>query len=276
MKMIKMNSKGKTYRQIGAAVSFIEKRMALGRVAFSLDELLEEFELSAIAAKNQLRRLSGKVIRVSPRQSFFLIIGPEHRTMGAPPANWWLQDYFNWLGRPYYLALQSAASEYGSNPQALQVVQVMTDRPIRTIKAGRVQIRFFVKKNIQQTPMRQLPQAPAPLWISTPEATVFDLVRYAVRIGGIDRAAETIRPLVPKLRVGELKRVLNAENKPPIAQRLGFVLEAMGAKKLADAVYNWLPDKRMAVPLYPIKSGRSGFSLVERWQVLNNSNELKL
>ena len=120
-------------RRIGAAEAFIDARMALGRVAFSLAALVEESGLSAIAARFQLLRLRGKVVRVSPRQPFFLIVGPEHRTLGAPPAIWWLDDYFNWLGRPYYLALQSAASSFGSNPQALQVTQVMTDRPKRAM-----------------------------------------------------------------------------------------------------------------------------------------------
>jgi hypothetical protein len=265
----------KSHWQRGAAKAFIDKRLALGCVTFSVDELMKESGLSAIAAKYQLHRLPGKVVRISPRQSFFLIVSPEHRGMGAPPPIWWLQDYFNWLGRPYYLALQSAASAFGSNPQALQVTQVMTDRPRRAIKVGRVQVRFFVKRHINQTPTQQLPQAPAPLYISTPEATAFDLVQYAARIGGIDRAAETIVPLLPKLRVRELKLVLNAENAPSIAQRLGFVFEAKGAKKLADAVYNWLPNKLIAVPLSSIKRERRNFPVIERWQVLNNSNELK-
>jgi hypothetical protein len=271
-----MACNGKSYRKVGAAGAFIDKRLALGRIAFSLREIMEESALSAIAAKNQLRRLSGKVIRVSPRQPFFLIISPEHRIMGAPPAIWWLQHYFDWLGRPYYLALQSAASEFGSNPQALQVTQVMTDRAFRAIKVGRMQVQFFVKNTMKQTPTQQLPQAPAPLCISTPEATVFDLVQYAARIGGIDRAAETIAPLLPKLRVRELKRVLNAENAPTIAQRLGFIFEVKGAKRLADAVYDWLPEKLIVVPLSPIKNGRSSLPIVERWQVLNNSHELRL
>ena len=258
------------------AEKFIDKRLALGRVTFSLDELTKESGISTIAAKHQLKRLHGKAIRVSPRQPFFLIISPEHRAMGAPPAIWWLQDYFNWLGGPYYLALQSAASEFGSSPQALQVTQVMTNLPRREIKVGRVQIRFFVKRVIRQTPIQQLPQAPAPLCISTPEATVFDLIRYANRIGGIDRAAETIKPLLPKLRVGELRRVLNAENTLPTAQRLGFVFEAIGARKLADAVYNWLPERLIIVPLFPTKSEHGNFQIIERWRVLNNSNELKL
>jgi hypothetical protein len=266
----------KMQRQVGAAEKFIDKRLALGRVTFSLDELIKDSGLSKIAARYQLQRLHGKVIRVSPRQPFFLIISPEHRTMGAPPAIWWLQDYFAWLGRPYYLALQSAASEFGSSPQALQVTQVMTDRPCRNIKLGRIQVRFFVKRDIRQTPTQQLPHAPAPLCISTPEATTFDLVRYAGRIGGIGRAAETIKPLLPKLRIGELRRVLNLENTLPTAQRLGSIFEAMGARKLADAVYNWLPDKLITVPLSPSKRESRNYQIIERWKVLNNSNELKL
>jgi hypothetical protein len=121
-----------------------------------------------------------------------------------------------------------------------------------------------------------LSQAPAPLCISTPEATVFDLVRYAVRIGGIDRAAETIAPLLPKLRIRELRRLLNIENAPTNAQRLGFVFQAIGAKRLADAVYNWLPDRLTAIPLSPTRSEYRSYPIVERWQVFNNSSELKL
>jgi len=262
-------------RLIGAADAFVDARVGLGRVAFSLEELTKESGLSAIAAKFQLLRLRGKVVRVSPRQPFFLIVGPEHRSMGAPPANWWLQDYFNWLGRPYYLALQSAASSFGSNPQALQVTQVMTDRPCRAIKVGRIQVRFFVKRSIERTPTQQPAGAVAPVNVSTPEATAFDLVRYATSIGGIERAAETIRPLLPLLRARELKRVLNAENEPAVAQRLGFVIEASGNKSLAKVVRDWLPDKLTLVMLTPAKGKRDSIPLVERWQVLNNSNELK-
>ena len=196
--------------------------------------------------------------------------------MGAPPAIWWLQDYFNWLGRPYYLALQSAASAFGSNPQALQVTQVMTDRPSRAIKAGRIQVRFFVKRGIERTPTQQLAQAAAPLCVSTPEATALDLVRYATSIGGIERAAETIRPLLPGLRARELKRVLRAENETAVAQRLGFVIQAAREKTLAQVVYDWLPEKLTAVPLSPLKGDRKDLPLIERWQVLNNSSELKL
>jgi hypothetical protein len=262
-------------RHVGAAAAFIDARMALGSFAFSLADLMKESGLSAIAAKRQLSRLRGKVVRVSPRQPFFLIVVPEHRTMGAPPSIWWLDDYFKWLGRPYYLALQSAASSFGSNPQALQITQVMTDRPCRALKVGRIHVRFFVKRKIARTPTQQLARAAAPLWISTPEATAFDLVRYATSIGGIDRAAETISPLLPLLRARELKRVLEAENETATAQRLGFILEAGGAQRLARVIHDWLPTKLALVPLSPLQGDRKNIPVVERWQVLNNSAELK-
>jgi AbiEi antitoxin C-terminal domain len=262
-------------RRYGAARAFIDSRLALGHVAFSMGDFMRETGLSLIAARRQLFRLRNMVVRVSPRQPFFLIVEPEHRSMGAPPPIWWLQDYFDWLDCPYYLALQSAASSFGSSPQALQVTQVMTDRPYRPIKLGRVVVKFFVKRHIRRTPTQQLAGAATPLCISTPEATTFDLIRYAPNIGGIERAAETITPLLPVLRARRLMRVLEAENEQTTAQRLGFVLEAGGAKRLAQTVHNWLPHNLPAVPLSPLKAERRKIPLIKRWQVFNNSSELK-
>src|SRR2546427_13176975 len=123
-------SKSKS-RLDGSADAFINQRLALGRVAFPLTELVKETGLSVTAARNQLLRLGNRVTRVSPRHQFFLIISPEHRAVGAPPVAWWLHDYFQWLGEPYYLGLQLAAISFGSNPQALLVTQVMTRIPRR-------------------------------------------------------------------------------------------------------------------------------------------------
>jgi len=286
MKTHKKPKKISRRNRIGAADTFCDARLASGHVTLALADLMKQTGLSAIAARWQLSRLRGKVARISPRQPFYLIVTPEHRATGAPPPQWWLHDYFEWLGRPYYLALQSAASSFGSNPQALQVTQVITDRPCRAIKAGRIQVRFFVKRGIARTPTRQLDGAHAPLRVSTPEATAYDLIRYATGIGGIERAAETIRPLLPLLRPPELKRVLNAQakNEYPVAQRLGFVLDASGGRALAKTVRDWLPAGKIApVMLAPggskhgrgRASERDGIPLVARWQIFNNSNELK-
>ncbi|MDX1950628.1 MAG: type IV toxin-antitoxin system AbiEi family antitoxin [Verrucomicrobiota bacterium] len=274
--MIRRAESPRVVRRMGAAEMFIESQLAVGRVAFPLSHLIGETGLSKIAANRQLSRLGPKVVKISERQSFYLIVSPEHRSFGAPPATWWLQEYFDWLERPYYLALQSAASVFGSNPQALQVTQVMTDSPRREISVGRIQVRFFVKRGIRRTATQQPSGAVAPLRVSTAEATVFDLIRYASSIGGIERAAETIAPLLGLLRPEELKRVLETENEITIAQRLGFILDSLGGKNLAKIVREWLPRNIRRISLSQIPEGGGEVPVNERWQILNTSAELNL
>ena len=254
---------------VGSADAFLDQQLTLGRVSFPLADLVKQTGLSATAARNQLLRLENRVARVSPRQQFFMIVSPEHRAVGASPVAWWLHDYFQWLGEPYYLALLSAASALGSNPQALQVTQVMTGIPRREIEIGRIRIQFFVKRAVEQTPTQPLANAFAPLQVSTPEATIFDLIRYAARIGGIGRAAETIAPLLPLMRPAELRRMLKIEDETATAQRLGFVLEKLKSTNLARVVQDWLPSNLIFVPLVPGLRGDA--PEIKRWKILNNA-----
>lgn len=220
----------------GAAFRYIEALLRQGQVTFSLGALIEATHLTRIAARNQLLRLGPTVTRVAPRQDFFLIVTPEHQPMGAPPVTWWIEAYFQWLGRPYYLALQSAAAEYGSAAQAVQVVQVMTDKPRRPLALGRIRVEFHVKQTATRTPVQPLANAYAPLRVSTPAATVFDLLRYAAAIGGIERAEETAVPLLQKVKRADLAEVLKAEWELPTMFRAAGLLHDNGYPTLASFV----------------------------------------
>jgi hypothetical protein len=253
----------------GVARAFIEGFLRRGLVAFPLGDLLKETGLSALAARRQLVRLGAWVVKVS-RKEFYLIVSPEHRAMGAPPAAWWLDDYFRWLGHPYYLGLQSAAAVYGAEPQALQVVQVMTDCARKELDFGRVRIRFFLKGSAAQTPTQPPPRARAPLRVSTPAATALDLIRYSSRIGGLSRAWETFSPLLPQITQSDLRKALDAEDEPALGQRLGYLLEKGGNKPLAGVVAAWLPSVPPWALLEPGAEARGGPRL-ERWRLLQNS-----
>jgi hypothetical protein len=259
----------------GAAAAFLDQRLAAGRVAFPLADLTQATGLSNTAAIRQLTRLAPRVVRVARRHAFFLIVTPEHAAMGGPPVTWWLDDYFGWLGHPYYLALQSAAATYGSNPQALQISQIMTDSPRRPITVGRIRIRFLVKRGIERTPTQPLANAYAPLKVSTPEATAFDLIRYASRIGGVGRALETLVPLLPLMRPENLKTVLAAGEETSTAQRLGYLLERNKNRPLANIIHEWLPKQLLVTPLVPTKIKPTHAPLVARWQILDNSTEAR-
>ena len=239
-----------------------------------MTELMDGTGLSPTAARRQLARLGPQVRRVAPRKQFFLIVTPEHRAMGAPPPAWWLDAWFAWLKRPYYLGLQSAAAEYGSTTQALQVTQVMTDRPRREVLLGRVRVRFFVKGSAVATPTQPVAGAQAVLAASTPEATAMDLIRYASRIGGLSRAAETLAPFLGLLKRGELSRALRIEADTPTAQRLGYVLDVLGGRKLADTVHASLPRNpvRIRLDLACPALAASAPVVNERWHVVVNAS----
>jgi hypothetical protein len=255
----------------GAAKGFIDAKLASGIVSFSLADLTTATGLSVVAARNQLLRLKNMVTRVSPRQQYFLITQPEHRCIGAPPVEWWLDDYFTWLDHRYYLALQSATATFGSSPQAIQETQIITDIPRRDMAIGRIRVRFFVKSDISRTLTQQLPGMYAPLTVSTPESTLFDLIRYASVIGGIERAAETLAPLLKLTKTKGLVRVLNAENEISTAQRLGFVLQVLGATDLTQIIKKWLPKTIQVVPLSTHLEVDSYAQINREWCVINNS-----
>lgn len=233
----------------GSAKKFIDQQLSLGLVSFSMQALTKATGLSEIAARNQLLRLGNRVVRVTPRQAYFLIVTPENQLLGAPPVELWLDDYFSWLGRPYYVALLSAAAIHGSSPQAIQEIQVMTDQPTRNIIFSRLRINFFSKSHIQKSTTQQISNSIAPLKVSTPVTTALDLVRYASSIGGIQRATETIQPLIPLMRISDLRQSLEAESELATAQRLGFIFDYAGATKLAKVVADWLPKNKKNVPL---------------------------
>lgn len=266
-----MKKRTRKQRLDGVATRFIENRIASGRVAFSLSTLTKETGLSEIAAKNQLLRLGKQATRVTRVHQFFLIVTPEHRAIGAPPPAWWLDDYFNWLGHPYYLGLQSAAENYGSSPQALQVTQVVTDTPRRELQIGRIRVQFFVKRRVGKTPIQQSANAFAPLRVSTPAATTFDLIRYATRLGGIERVVETLAPLIPLIRAPDLKAVLKAEREVSTVQRLGSLLETAGKSELADIVEEWLPPRLDLIPLSTSNAADTSDHVMQRWRILNNA-----
>lgn len=267
-----MKSNKSKQRKDGAARSYIEQRQSFGYVSFSLDMLMAETGLSRIAARNQLLRLEDRLVRPSPRLPFFLIVPSEYRNLGAPPMEWWLNDYLRWLKCPYYVGLLTAASIYGSSPQALQETQVIVGTSMRTLSVGRIRVRFFKKAALSRSITQPVEGSYAPLTSGTLETTCMDLVRYMHRLGGIERIKETIAPLLQHLKENRLRQVLDAENEVPVAQRLGFILDALSANNLAEVVLTWLPQPRRNVPLCPHRQV-SEKHVNKKWNVITTRSD---
>lgn len=258
-------------RSRGVVARLLDESQSRGVLVVSVEELARSAGLSTLAVRRQLERLRQLVARLPGRPSTFLVVPPEHRARGAPPVANWLDAYFGLRGQPYYLGLLSAAALHGSSQQALQVTQILTTKPMRPIEIGRLHIDFYVKSNLRETPLAQLAGLPAPLAVSTPEATAIDLIAFSHRIGGIRRATEVIADLRPVMTLAGLKEALNAESQTAVKQRLGYVLALLGLDRMAAEVQKGLTDRLASVALqthagsnYP-KSGVS-----QPWMVRDN------
>ncbi|MDP3768945.1 MAG: type IV toxin-antitoxin system AbiEi family antitoxin, partial [Dehalococcoidia bacterium] len=249
---------------------FLDALQASGRYTFTRAEAGRALGISDIALKNAFWRLAKAGRLASPRRGFYVIVPPEYRAAGSLPASWFIRDLMHYLGRPYYVGLLTAASLHGAAHQAPQEFQVVTDRPLGVIEVGRVRIRFVKKAHLARTPTIGVKTPTGEMRVSTPEASVFDLVRYPEHCGGLSNAATVLRELAERLDGTELVRVAEADGEVAYAQRLGYLLELVGRQEVARALAEWVAARTPRVA--PLASGQpiTGARRDARWRVAVN------
>jgi hypothetical protein len=91
---------------------------AAGRYLFLSSELaaLTGREPGGAAIRSALKRCaaSGLITQVSAHPAAWLILPTKHARVGAAPVDWWLGEYLHQREPNYYLALLSAARQWGS------------------------------------------------------------------------------------------------------------------------------------------------------------------
>jgi predicted transcriptional regulator of viral defense system len=219
--------------------------------------------LARLAAKGRVKRL---------RKSFYVILPVEYAAQGMIPVDWFIDDFMRSLGLPYYLGLQSAAALYGAAHQQVQQVQVVIPRQERPLERPGLSIRFFRKHDFAATPLRQHKGHAGMLPVSSPEATAFDLVRYARHIGGLDSVATVLVELAESMDPQKLAETATCESEVAQVQRLGWLLDHLRQNALADAIHETLPAAKLLprASLDPA-AARSGHSGRNRWRVLENA-----
>lgn len=218
-----------------------------GRYGFGFDELLSGAPVGPEPLKTSIKRrvASGELRRVPPRGDYILIVPPEFRTTGAPPVSWWIDDWMRHCADPYYIGLLSAAEFHGSAHFAVMETQVVTLKQRRPFSIGRARLRFFAKTRTAGTPARAETVDRGSMRVSTPEATLLDLSRHINAIGGASRLALIAGDLARLSSRGGMKAALKANDEIAPAQRLGYVLDNIGAASLAGAVDVWLRGRRV-------------------------------
>ncbi len=243
---------------------------SLGRYCFTTEEAASALGVSLPAVRAALRRLMRKGEIAVPFRGFYVIVPPEYRRIGCLPGEQFLDELMGHLGEPYYVGLLSAAEYYGAAHHSPQQLQVITERNRPAVDCGQVQVAFIARNNAHEIPVRLFNTPRGTIRVSTSEATALDLVGYPEHCAGLDNVATVLSSLAETLDPDRLAEA--ARFSPlPWAQRLGYLLDHLGATEAAGALAGLVADKAPHVtPLAPATPMR-GTPRDPRWKVAVNT-----
>jgi predicted transcriptional regulator of viral defense system len=194
----------------------------------------------------------------------------EYRSAGAPPPSWYIHDLMAFHEQAYYVGLLSAAALHGAAHHQPQEFQVVTDKALRPANAGRGRLHFFLKRRLSGTPVQEVKTPTGTMRVSTPEITALDLVRYTAGAGHLGNVATVLAELAEKLDPKRLVEVAAIDMELSVVQRLGYLLDLVGADATTAPLANWLASgPRHLVPLRSDLT-TDGALKDARWQVLVN------
>ena len=177
--------------------------------------------------------------------------------------------------RPYYVGLLTAAELHGASHQAVMEFQVITDRQLGAIRAGRSNIVFRYRKDMEGVAdgIEQRNTDTGHMKIAGVELTALDLLRYPRGIGGLDHIATVLVDLGQRIDPDRLAALSGAFERS-LAQRLGHLLERLGYRERTDALHDALArgGEMFWVELDPREGADRAFSSAvverdERWRV---------
>jgi len=249
---------------------FIDELLGQGRYTFTREEAARRLGTSPAAVSMSLHRLMKAKRLVLPRSGFYVILDPQHRAAGTLPPEWFIHPLMNDMARPYYVGLLSAAQLHGAahhRPQEFQVV--IPRRATRPVQAGNVLIRFHGKGPFDHSQTQEIKTPTGILNASTPETTAWDLVRYLKAAGGMENVATVLSELAEKLDGRKLRNTLKQHGEVLVAQRLGYLLDKLGRRKLSDSLVDLVkkPTLRPLDPTAPL----AGASESRKWSLLINA-----
>jgi predicted transcriptional regulator of viral defense system len=173
-----------------------------------------------------------------------------------------------YLGKSYYVGLSSAAAMYGAAHQQPMGYTVITQTPTpRNIE--KLKIDFFAKKEFIENGIVQQKTPAGYINVSSPELTALDFFDYLHKFG-INRIATILEELTEVIKPSVLLKIAKLYPNTAAVQRLGYVLENMGADdKLIGAASKALDGRALFPVLLSPPKGKIG-AVDNKWKVIIN------
>lgn len=222
-----------------SAKDYIAELAARGQHHFTSADARAVLGVSADATKLALNRLARQGRIASPSRGFYVIVPPEYGSLGCLPADQFIPALMVRKQLSYYVGLLSAAQYYGAAHHRPQEFQVLLEKSRRLIRCGRVRVRYVARKRLKEVATRNFNTPRGEIRVSTPEATAVDLAGYPQHAGGLDNVATVLAELADSINP-QLLPLAAATAPLPWAQRLGYVLEFVGAGSIAEPLKSYV------------------------------------
>ncbi|MGZ3745169.1 MAG: type IV toxin-antitoxin system AbiEi family antitoxin domain-containing protein [Pseudobdellovibrionaceae bacterium] len=264
-----MSAKGEKHLKL---IDYIETLQSQGRYWFTKSEALKALAITTPAFHKATLRLIQKTKLMRIRNGFYVIVPAEYRKTKSLPATFYIDALMKFMKQPYYVGALSAAALHGAAHQSPQELQVVTSKPIPMIESGATRIRFITKKDVRTTPVQQLQTPTGFMEVSTPEATIFDLLRYVRLAGHLDNVTTAIVELLETIHPTKLVQVAKLEKEFSYVQRLGYLVDRFSPNKVISMELHRLLEKKRPGFIFLRPDQRKGITeRNEKWNVFVNT-----
>lgn len=258
--------------------SYLDRLLSRGQLVLTPEQAQKDLGITRRAFIDAAKRQQKKGNLIMPRRGFYAIVPPQYLALGAPPPSLYIDSLMRHEGHPYYVGLLKAAELHGASHQAVMQFQVVTDKRLPKIRAGRSVLAFYYRKDMDEVAegLEERKTEAGFIKVSGIELTMLDLLRYPHAAAGLDHIATVLSDLGPRFDPHTLAG-LSAAFERTIVQRLGYLLDKLGFSEQTGALHETLSRFRI-LPWTELAPARTKIHVVkhepierdERWHVIVN------
>jgi predicted transcriptional regulator of viral defense system len=259
---------------------WINQQLSIGKYSFTLRYLHDSMPGKSDASiKLALKRLVDKKKIISVSKGFYIIISPTYQNLGILPPTMFMDDLMEYLERPYYISLLSAASLHGAAHQQPQLNFMCTTLPsMRDTKKKGIQIKYVIKRNFPKSHITQKKTESGYVNVSDPILTCLDLINFYKTIGGFNRAATVIDELSEEIRENDINYSILQLSSMANIQRLGYLWEyECGQVGLSNVLFKVMKEHSCSFKTYNLNPSKDLQKQINgnRWNI-NVNTEIEI
>ena len=220
---------------------WIHGREIRGKVTFSIADVKDAFAERPVKSINtELSRQVSRGRVQSVYRGFYVVVPVQYQLKGEIPPVYYVDSLMDYVGKPYYVGLLSAATIHGASHQRAMKTQVVTIEPRIKASGKNPFIDWNYRKEIPNAFVLKKNAEIGTLRYSGPELTAIDLVQFSAHVGGYQRAATVLAELMESVNMEKVVDLLPFTTVATL-QRFGYLLEfVLLRQKQADMLFQIL------------------------------------